>query len=189
MENVRHDRVARYPRSLWPMMLLSVAVSLAPMKALAVDRNPAAGSVDVVAHLYRDHAWEALASSSGPADTGFGPPIAEASRGVLERYFERHLVDLLQADANCQAKHEGEVCNLDFNILFSSQDPAAVDLSMQALGRDHVMVSFTYPSNNEKISIEYVTVQTPAGWRIKDVIFHNLKNSSLVRILGRPTSG
>lgn len=173
--------------SLWMMLLLSAAACFSPVNALAVDRKSASGSIDVVAHLYRDHAWEAMASSSGPADTGFGPPIAEAPRNVLERYFEHHLVDLLQGDADCQAKHEGEVCNLDFNILFSSQDPAAIDLTVEATGKDRVMVSFTYPSNNEKIRIEYITAETPVGWRIKDVIFHNMKDLSLADMLRRPT--
>ncbi|SEO77163.1 hypothetical protein SAMN02800692_2044 [Luteibacter sp. UNC138MFCol5.1] len=173
--------------SLRMMLLLSATACFSPINALAVDRRSAAGSLDVVAHLYRDHAWEAMASSSGPADTGFGPTIAEAPRSMLERYFEHHLVDLLQGDADCQAKHEGEVCNLDFNILFSSQDPAATDLTLEATGKDRVMVSFTYPSDNEKIRIEYITVETQAGWRIKDVIFHNMKDLSLAEMLGRRT--
>jgi hypothetical protein len=176
------------PSSLWTLLLLSGAGCLPPVYAFPVDSNLGAGSVEVVTRLYRDHAWEAMASSSGRADTRFGPPIADAPRGVLEEYFEHHLADLLRNDADCQAKHEGEVCNLDFNILFSSQDPAATDLTIEALGKDRVIASFTYPSNSEKIRIEYVTVQTPRGWRIKDVIFHNRNDSTLANILERSTS-
>jgi hypothetical protein len=176
------------PSQLWMLMLLFGASAMSSDNAFAVESKSGPGAVEVVAHLYRDHAWEAMASSSGPGDTGFGPPIAQAPRRVLEQYFEKHLVDLLERDSRCEDKHEGEVCNLDFNILFSSQDPAATDLTVEANGQNNVMVSFTYPSNSEKIRIEYLTIETPGGWRIKDIIFHNRNDSSLANILGRPMS-
>ncbi len=169
-------------------LVLSGAGYLSPNNAFAFESKSGPAAAEVVAHLYRDHAWEAMASSSGPNDKGFGAPIAQASRQVLEQYFEKHLVDLLERDARCEDKHEGEVCNLDFNILFSSQDPAATDLTVEAISQDHVMVSFTYPSNSEKIRIEYVTVEAPGGWKIKDVIFHNRNDLSLVKILARSMS-
>lgn len=172
---------------LRPILYLSVAGYLSLIAAFAVESKPATGPVEVVTHLYRDHAWEAMASPSGLGDTGFGPPIAEAPRPVLGQYFEHRLVDLLLRDSSCQAKHEGEICNLDFNILFSSQDPAATDLAVEAVGHNRVRVSFTYPSNGEKIRIDYLTVETSSGWRIKDIVYLNRNDSALVNILGRPT--
>ncbi|WP_139382609.1 CHAP domain-containing protein [Luteibacter sp. 22Crub2.1] len=183
-EKVRMTKPTRF----WMLMLLFGAGSMSSDDVFAVERKSGPGAVQAVAHLYRDHAWEAMASSSGPTDTSFGPPIAQAPRRVLEQYFEKHLVDLLELDSRCVDKHKGDVCNLDFNILFSSQDPAATDLTVEATGTNHVMVSFTYPSNSEKIRIEYLTVETPYGWRIKDIIFHNRNDSSLATILARPTA-
>ena len=135
----------------------------------------------VVARLYKDFAWEAL----GPTDEAFGKPLVEQPRNVLERYFDGTLASLLVNDDACIRRNRGADCNLGFTPIFASNDPEASDLDITPLSGDRVAVSFTYPGNGEKIGLEYLTVRTPNGWRIKDIVYHNMNDEHLARILSR----
>ena len=151
----------------------------APLASLAHESTLAAGPSVIVAKLYKDFAWEALAAP----DATFGAPLSEQPIAVLNKYFDGTLASLLADDAACVQRSQGDECNLGFNLMFASQDPSASDLEIKPLGSDRVAVSFKYPSNGEKIRLEYITVQTRAGWRIKDIVYHNQNDESLVRIL------
>lgn len=166
-----------WPKTVRPILLL--AGLLAPFVLIAHDTAHATGPSVVVAKLYKDFAWEALGSS----DATFGAPLSEQPLAVLDKYFDGALASLLVDDAACVQRSQGDECNLGFNLMFASQDPSASDLEIEPLGSDRVAVSFTYPSNGEKIRLEYVTVQTHPGWRIKDVVYHNQNDESLVRML------
>lgn len=54
------------------------------------------------------------------------------------------------------------------------------------MGKQGVMVSFTYPSTGEKIYISYITAETPKGRRIRDVIFQNRNRLHLLGFYDRP---
>jgi hypothetical protein len=161
-----------------PLLLISVG-ALTPLATIANDSIHADGPSAVVVKLYKDFAWEALGSSGAT----FGPPLAEQPRAVLDKYFDGTLTSLLIDDAACETRSQGEECNLDFNLMFASQDPSVSDLEIKALGAGHVAVSFKYPGNGETIRLEYITVETRSGSRIKDIIYHGQPDRSLVRIL------
>jgi hypothetical protein len=142
------------------------------------------GSRQIVATLYKDFAWEAMASSD-VSDELFGPTLAEEPRQVLQKYFDAKLAGLIARDAACVAKHQGDECNLDLDLLFASQDPSVADLRIVALSPERVSVSFASPSDNQKFDLEYVTTRTAAGWRIKDVVYRNREDLSLTQLLSR----
>nr|WP_063570926.1 hypothetical protein [Luteibacter rhizovicinus] len=150
-----------------------------PLALLAHDMTHANGPSAVVAKLYKDFAWEAL----GASDATFGAPLSEQPTAVLNKYFDGTLASLLANDAACVQRNQGDECNLGFNLMFASQDPSASDLEIEPSGSDRVAVSFKYPSDGETIRLEYITVQTRSGWRIKDIIYHHQNDKSLVRIL------
>lgn len=70
---------------------------------------------------------------------------------------------------------------LIFDLLYASQDPDAADLSIKAEASNKVVVSFRYPSNGERITIQYLLAQTRNGPRINDVIYPN--DTSLRKLL------
>lgn len=167
----------RWLNAVRPIVLL--AGVLAPLALVAHDTTHVTGPSTVVAKLYKDFAWEAL----GTSDAAFGAPLSEQPLVVLDNYFDGALASLLVNDAACVQRSQGDECNLSFNLMFASQDPGASDLEIKPVGSDRVAVSFTYPGNGEKIRLEYITVQTHSGWRIRDVVYRNQNDESLVRIL------
>lgn len=139
-------------------------------------------AVRVVAHLYKAYAWQAMASA-GPTSELFGKPLTDEPSSVLEAYFDTDLVTLIVRDARCRDEHRGEVCRLDFDPIFASQDSAATDLEIQPGQHGHVAVSFSYPGAEKPVHLDYVMTRTAAGWRITDIVYPDLKSARLRRIL------
>jgi hypothetical protein len=150
----------------------------------SADHAAPDGARQIVATLYKDFAWEAIASSD-VSDALFGPTLAKEPRQVLQKYFDDKLAGLIARDAACVAEHQGDECNLDFDLLFASQDPSIADLRIVALSPERVSVSFASPSDNQKFDLEYVTTRTAAGWRIKDIIYCNRDDPSLAQVLSQ----
>lgn len=134
----------------------------------------------LVAEIYKAFAWQALSS----ANDIFGKPLLQQEGPILRRYFDKELASLLVKDRQC-AVRTGEICNLDFDPIFASQDPAAADLSIHSAPSDSVLVEFTYPSSGEKIRLEYRLAKSPAGWRVSDIRYPGMSNSSLKQLLAR----
>jgi hypothetical protein len=158
------------PIHLEVLMPLSNAVAssaLASLLLLAPCAQARPGpSSDVVYRLYKDYAWEALFEDSGKIA---GKPLLLQPRQVLARYFDATLVRLLLKEQACLARHVGEVCNLDFNPIFASQDPGATGLKIASSTQAQVEVQFTYPSDRSTVRLVYRMVQTRSGWRIQDI--------------------
>ena len=106
--------------------------------------------------------------------------VVEQSRAVLGKYFEASLVTLLVKERQCVTRTQ-EICNLDFDLLYASQDPDATDLSIKTAATNQVIVSFRYPSSGERITIQYLLAPTRKGPRITDVIYPN--KTSLRKLL------
>ena len=107
-------------------LMLSVALTIGwsgPVLAAKTDNEAA-----VVTKLYKDFAWQAVASQ---ADL-FGDDLSHQRKETLEKYFSPALADLLVKDAACQTRSQG-ICNLDFDLLFDSQDPRVTDLNVTGL--------------------------------------------------------
>jgi hypothetical protein len=91
----------------------------------------------------------------------------------LEKYFEPGLARLIRDIRECAEKMQG-ICIPDFDMIFDSQDPAAVDLEISPMDQKKVVrVKFKVPGVNETRRINYQMVQTADGWRISDIDYVN----------------
>jgi len=161
----------------------SILVLLSLSCTVHANNNSSSAASSTVYHLYRDYGWPALFQSSGEAERYLGKPIAEQSKEVLSKYFDPHLTQLFLNEADCNARSKGELCKLDFDPIFASQDDAAMDLVVKDAGSGNVDVQYTYPSSRQKISLHFKLRNLSVGWRIYDIIYSSHENSSLRGIL------
>lgn len=140
----------------------------------------------VVGELYRAYAWEAVIGVPTDEASPFKQHLVDERESVLRLYFSPELAGLLAANSQCKARTK-EICKLDFDPIFASQDPAAMDLSIKRVAPGSVKVLFTYPSSREKIQIDYKVLQFGGKWRITDIIYPGHSNMSLRKLLTAPT--
>jgi len=146
----------------------------------AAFAGKADGEAVVVAKLYKDFAWQAVASQ---ADL-FGDDLSHQNKGTLERYFTPELADLLVKDAACQVRYQG-ICNLDFDLLFDSQDPQVTDLDVETTSPGHVSVVYKDPVDARKTRIDFEVARIAGAWKIRDIIYRGPDKVSLKAVLSR----
>lgn len=149
----------------------------------------AGNGAGTVARLYKDFAWQALVSpgSAPEAVKVFGQAVSDRPRAVLNRYFDPSLARLLAKDNACVRKTR-EVCNLDFDPIFGSQDPAVTDLTIKAIRPGQVQVEFKYPSTEQLIRLDYRLRMVGGRWRIADIAYPTIGPRSLRAVLeGMPS--
>jgi len=170
----KENEEARMIKRLVTLLLL--ATTLFAASADAELRPPKENSPEgIVFKLYKDYAWEAVMAA------GYDGLMQQPPK-ILKQYFDDCLTSLILRYRKCSEK--GEICRLDFVPIWASQDPAAVDLTVEKTKKkDIIKVKFRYPSNNEKIELKYRVTQTPKGWRISDIAG---KDWSLQAILSAP---
>ena len=139
----------------------------------------------IVYQLYKDFGWSAVFDASGEAKYYLGKTIEEQSQDVLSKYFSPELVMLFLQEANCNAIRKGELCSLEFDPIFASQDPAASELTISSVENDNVTVRFIYPSNGMKVNLLYKLAKFKEGWRISDIVYPGNNAPSLKAILSR----
>jgi hypothetical protein len=148
------------------LSLASIAAAPAP---------PPIGANAVVAKLYKDFAWEAVA---GHAEK---PGLIEQPRAILNRYFDDTLTALILEDRKCVERTK-EVCRLDFSPIWDSQDPNATKVNVVGSSDPAVVkVSFTDPESGTSTTLSYRMVKTKDGWRIHDIDYTS--HESLLAIL------
>lgn len=161
---------------------LGIAVSL----SMAIGWSNAAFAANaeketvVVAKLYKDFAWQAMASQVNL----FGEDLAHQQKATLEKYFAPPLAELLIKDAACQIKYQG-ICNLDFDLLFGSQDPRVTDLDITSLSPGKVSVVFKDPVDAKRTRIDFEVAQVAGVSKIKDIIYRKPEKVSLKSVLSR----
>jgi hypothetical protein len=155
------------------VLLATAAIWTSPAVAATAQ-----DAVSLVARLYKDFAWQAIVSQPGL----FGEDLSHQPKPVLERYFDAPLASLLANDAACQARVQG-ICNLDFDLLFDSQDPSVIDLEIKALAAGAVSVEFKNPISNQKTKISFRVATVSGNWKITDVFYHRSGGISLKTIL------
>ena len=143
------------------LAVISSALIWNPASAAAPDVK-----IAPVAAMYRDFAWKALSSDTEV----FGRSLAGQSARTLSKYFAPRLAKLIADDAACQRRTR-ELCNLDFDILFDSQDPQVVDLSIAEGPSNTVEVRFKDPVSSKETLIRYTVLRHAAAWRINDVVY------------------
>jgi hypothetical protein len=156
--------------------LFALACGWTGMSSAATAESPAF----VVAQLYRDFAWEAMTSQPEL----FGEDLAHQSKTRLQRYFTPALAELLVRDAACQAR-VGGICNLDFALLFHSQDPRVTDLDVQLRSQGLVEVAFKDPVSDERTVIAFRLARLAGKWKIADVLYGGQPGVSLKSVLSR----
>ena len=161
------------------LILIATATLLSAWSSPAMARK-ADGEAVVVAKLYKDFAWQAVASQ---ADL-FGDDLSHQNKATLERYFTPELADLLVRDAACQVRYQG-ICNLDFDLLFDSQDPRVTDLEVETTSPGHVSVVYKDPVDARKTRIDFEVARAAGAWKIKDVIYRGPDKVSLKAVLSR----
>lgn len=167
--------IAKFARN---RILAFTLFATSPAACLAAPPASEQADVAVVAKLYKDFAWQAL----GSMQDLFGKPLQQQSESVLRQYFDPGLAALFLRERECVSRRR-EVCNMDFDPLFASQDAAATDFSIQRTGIGKVSVTFTYPSNGEKLKLDFLVKQAGKTWRIHDVVYTNLQSASLKTLL------
>jgi hypothetical protein len=65
------------------------------------------------------------------------------------------LIALLLKEKECVSKNKGELCKLDFDPIFGSQDTGVSDMTIRQNGENIVDVEYVYPSNRKKIQLKY----------------------------------
>ncbi|MBV8618266.1 MAG: DUF3828 domain-containing protein [Curvibacter sp.] len=128
----------------------------------AADAAPV-GPLETVAQLYHDFAWEAVIDAPIA-----GPGLLDQRDAVWMRYFSSQLVQLLRRDRQCVIRTH-EICRLDFDPIWASQDPSAFRLKITSGDRPAtVNVSF-YPENGPRVDLKYLLVRRGAKWVIDDI--------------------
>lgn len=120
----------------------------------------------LVARLYKGETAEAL---------------LEQPHSALRRYFAEPLASLLAKDRDCVAR-TGEICELDFDPIWASQDPGGTDLTVvRSPASDVIRVRFRFPGNGAGVELDYQMIQTAEVWRVADI--HYPSGPSLASIL------
>jgi hypothetical protein len=158
-------------------LIVSAALAIGSSDAVlaAKEDNEAA----VVASLYKDFAWQAIASQQL-----FGEDVSHQSKSTLQKYFAPSLADLLVKDAACQTKSQG-ICNLDFDLLFDSQDPRVTDLDVSTTAPGKVSVVYKDPVDDKTTRIDFDVARVAGLWKITDVVYNRPERVSLKRVLSR----
>ncbi len=179
--NVQHRiRILSFKPSLITIAALLFSITFAPW---AFAKQMVEGPTQVVYKLYRDFAWEAVIDVPDDARQIVGAAVADQPLHVLENYFDHKLSALLVADSECTKKANGEICNLDFDPIFGSQDNAASDLTIDATSSGDVDVRYVYPSTGKKVELLFKVVRTSVGYRIRDIVYMSNGGKSLTDIL------
>lgn len=142
-----------------------IVLSTALLSGIACAEGPR-GPIAPVAAMYRHFAWEALSSDT----EAFGNGLAAQSARALSQYFEPRLAKMIADDAACQSRTQA-FCKLDFDILFDSQDPQVVDLSIAAGPSNTVDVRFKDPVTADETRITYTVSRQASGWRISNATY------------------
>lgn len=139
----------------------------------------------VVYSLYKDFGWGVYFDLTAKDSAKYlGSGIIEQPHTVLSRYFDNELSALILKDRAC-VKKEKAICNLDFDILFNSQDVTAINLKITQKESGKVVVDYQNPSNNSKIMIEYRLKKMGSDWKITDIIYMNNGRVSLKELLSK----
>jgi hypothetical protein len=136
-------------------------------------------AVAVVLQMYRDFAWTATIDEP-MAKSGF----ADQPRRVLSRYLSPQLVTLLMKDRKCAARTR-EICKLEFDPIWASQDPSATEMKIvPGALPNSVDVSYVHPGSRKFTRMRYRVIKLGAIWRIDDIEYSN--GTSLHAILSQP---
>ena len=147
------------------LCVLALALPAVSCAAAAADPARANGAVDQVVALYRSIAWQAVLQQ--PADAG--PGLMAQPAAVLGRWFDPTLARLLVDDHACRHRTR-QICALDFDPLWDSQDPLGATVAITpGLRLGEVQVQLAYGTGTSRAPLVFQLTAGPSGWRIADI--------------------
>ncbi|WP_210283284.1 hypothetical protein [Massilia sp. Dwa41.01b] len=109
-------------------------------------------------------------------------PVQKASVAILEKYFRPDLARALVRDRQC-AEASKEVCRIDFDVLYDSQDPDyKAPLSIRRTSSSRRVQMCLESTAPERRCISYLGYSSAGRVRVADIIYAS--GSSLRAILG-----
>lgn len=160
-------------------LTLVASVATAQVERPKVFTSPEA----VVTWLYHDFGMSSLISTV--AKTG---DISLQPKTVLSKYFAPKLVTLILRDQALKRKTR-EVTQLDFDLLFGSQDPTGTNnIRIERLPNSAtVRVTTDDRADSDVIKIDHKTVKTGSHWQIADIRYQprGIDGFSLAELLSK----
>ena len=158
-------RSGRHWRRCAGVLLGALALATVPGVAAATEPARDSGAVDQVVALYRSIAWQAVLQQ--PADAG--PELLAQPAAALGRWFDPTLAGLLVDDQACRRRTR-QICALDFDPLWDSQDPLGATVAITPGARaGEVQVRLAYGAGAPRAPLVFQLTAGPAGWRIADI--------------------
>src|SRR5262249_1742437 len=139
------------------------------------------GLSKLVSGLYKRYAWVAMFSTTPPPNA---VPLALANRTELQATFMPDLAKAIWDDAQC-AKKRGEICTLDFDILFDSQDPSASELTVQGDAQGSEALACFKVTGGMSKCLTFVGADIHGAARVADIVYPGQR--SLRQLLGLTT--
>jgi hypothetical protein len=131
----------------WAPVMFCLAAMSVCIPVLAGRDADKSSLEKLVAELYASYSWVAVLSVPAPMGAA---PLAQASHKELHSIFVPDLAQAIWRDSQCALKRR-EICSLDFDILFDSQDPSATDLTVQSrVQGQEVVVCFSPVAGTRK---------------------------------------
>ena len=162
----------------WLALAAVVMVLLCPM-VHAVSGPEKTALLTVVSDLYGRYAWVAVFSTKPPPDA---VPLAQASRNELGSIFVPELAQAIWDDAQC-AQRRHEICTVDFDLLFDSQDPSASDLTVQADERGTTVLACFKDGVGVRRCLTFVGAGVGGSTKVADIVYPDQRSlRALLRV-------
>ncbi|MEP9375797.1 DUF3828 domain-containing protein [Aquabacter sp. CN5-332] len=147
--------------------------ALATVPAAAQSAKPPAPAPDAVVRALYQHYLDTR------PDTAVAFDYTDPS--VAKDYFDPALAKLLVADG------KRDEARLDFDPFVDGQDfeITSVDYATKTVSSKEAQVSAQFQNFDEKKTVTYKVVRTPAGWRIADVLWGGSRDT-LRKLLSAP---
>jgi hypothetical protein len=149
-----------------------IVVSCLMLTAFLHNAIPAAAAssndlLHRVEEAYKNYAWVAV---FGVTVDSTMRPLADEKIFVLRQYFTEDLANAIVRERQLD-ESSGGVGNIDFEILFDSQDPSASDLTIEPIGAYEVVACFKQMS--QKKCVTFVGSAESGAIKIRDIKYEN----------------
>lgn len=165
-------------RRFGELMLIWGAAFLLQMPVAAAPSVDTTRLSKLVSDLYARYAWVAIFSIT-PAPNAV--PLAKAKSAELQTIFVPDLAKAIWDDAQC-AEKRGEICTLDFDILFDSQDPSASDLTVKSDAHGSEALACFKVAEGASKCLTFVGADIRGSTRVADIVYPGQR--SLRQLLG-----
>lgn len=168
-------------RRFWVLVSVWGVAVLLQVTAVAAPIVDTTRLSNLVSGLYARYAWVAMFSTTPPPNA---VPLALAKRAELQATFVPDLAKAIWDDAQC-AEKRGEICILDFDILFDSQDPSASELTVRGDAQGSAALACFKVTDGTRKCLTFVGADVNGTTRVADIVYPG--QQSLRQLLGLTT--